>query len=113
MTSSTHATKPNETFRPGRTIGIVVRDNTRAKGYVFIKDGTGQEYFAHKTGFKDQTLFDEIQRYEGVSFRISETSKGLRAFDVREIETDEERAELEAMEEDYGNRDKGENRGNR
>lgn len=92
----------SQTYRRGRTLGVIVRTETRDRGYVFIKDGTNVEYFAHKSAFVAGG-FDGVEAGDPVSFRVTETTKGLRAFDIVRA-TEEERAQINAQEENRGNR---------
>lgn len=50
-----------------------------SKGFGFIKDAeTGEEYFVHATGLKDQ-----ISENDEVSFNLEQGRKGLNAVDVK------------------------------
>ncbi|HOK61855.1 MAG: cold shock domain-containing protein [Tenuifilum sp.] len=50
-----------------------------SKGFGFIKDSeTGEEYFVHATGLKDQ-----ISENDEVTFNLEQGRKGLNAVDVK------------------------------
>ncbi len=50
-----------------------------SKGFGFIKDSeTGNEYFVHVSGLKDQ-----IKENDEVTFELAEGRKGVNAVDVR------------------------------
>lgn len=88
---------------PDRLLGVIVRDQSRQQGFVFIHDQAGQEYFAHKSAFVPTTWFDEVQVGEGVSFKSTETPKGLRAWEITQASAAEATAIAE-WGEDRGNR---------
>lgn len=90
------------TIRPGRQLGVVVRDTTREKGYVFLRDAANNEYFAHKSAFSDVDWGAALVG-SGFSFRSSTTSKGNRAFEIRTA-SPAEQIEIARMEEHRGNR---------
>ena len=56
--------------------GVVKFFNT-GKGFGFIKDNNGQEYFVHATG-----LVDEVKEGDEVLFNLKDGKKGLNAIDV-------------------------------
>lgn len=88
----------------GRMLGVIARmDGTRAKGYGFIKDGDNNEYFLHRTACLPNTLFDDLQEGDPVSFKVSTTPKGQKAHDLQRATLDE-RAVVSVQEEDRGNR---------
>ena len=60
-------------------------------------DEDAVEYFAHKTGFATEGLFESLEADQLVSFRTSETSKGMRAFDIREVAQAEKDSVIEAI----------------
>jgi cold shock CspA family protein len=92
-----------ETHTAGRIIGVVTRDSTREKGFVFLKDAENNEYFAHISAFEDSRDFLTLQRGEGVSFRATSTSKGYRAWEIRRA-TLAEAVRVDEMEDYRGNR---------
>jgi len=49
-----------------------------SKGYGFIKDDSGQEYFVHVTG-----LIDEIRENDEVTYDLEEGRKGMNAVNVQ------------------------------
>ncbi|MEJ5317801.1 MAG: cold shock domain-containing protein [Tenuifilum sp.] len=50
-----------------------------SKGFGFIKDSeTGEEYFVHATGLKDQ-----ISENDEVTYNLEQGRKGLNAVDVK------------------------------
>ena len=49
-----------------------------AKGFGFIKDEAGEEFFVHATG-----LIDKIREDDSVTFEVTEGKKGLNAIDVK------------------------------
>jgi CspA family cold shock protein len=51
------------------------------KGFGFIRDERGQEYFFHRSGVDGN--FDELDQDQKVSFEVEDSSKGPRAKDVR------------------------------
>ncbi len=83
---------------PGRFVGVVVRDSTRANGYLFLRGADGVEYFSHRASWFDAALFLTILLGEPVSFKATKTSKGLRAWDVRAPNEDEQAAVAELAE---------------
>ncbi|MBS9784388.1 cold shock domain-containing protein [Candidatus Gracilibacteria bacterium] len=48
------------------------------KGFGFIKDADGQEYFVHITNVEG----DEIKENDTVEFEVKETDRGLSAVNV-------------------------------
>lgn len=88
---------------PGRRDGVVLRVTTRDKGFIFLIDHDQQEYFAHKSGFKPQALINDLVNGDPVNFRASETSKGLRAWNIVRAVDAEAQAKAEALEERRGN----------
>ena len=61
------------------TIKRIARD----KGFGFIRDGGGQEYFFHQSGVDTSLNFDSLRGGEAVSFDIEQSQKGPRANHVR------------------------------
>jgi cold shock protein len=59
------------------TIKRVARD----KGFGFIRDSGGQEYFFHRSAV--QGSFDDLREGERVSFDEEQSPKGPRANNVR------------------------------
>jgi len=90
----------------GRTVGAIVRmRTTRTKGFGFIRDAKGNEYFLHRTACIPNDLFDELEEGEAVSFKVSDTPKGQKAFDLERTElTKSQIKDILAIEETRGNR---------
>jgi CspA family cold shock protein len=59
------------------TIARILHD----KGFGFIRNTRGQEYFFHRSGV--QGNFDTLRQGDEVSFEEDDSSKGLRATSVR------------------------------
>ena len=99
-TSSPSPNEPGQVHEhlPGRFVGVVVRDTTRSNGYLFLRGADGTEYFSHRASWFDAPLFVTIMLGEAVSFRVTRTSKGLRAWDVRAPTVDEAPAVSELTE---------------
>ena len=53
------------------------------KGFGFIVDTKGQEYFFHQSGVDTSLNFDSLRGGEAVSFDIEQSQKGPRANHVR------------------------------
>ena len=49
-----------------------------AKGFGFIKDEKGEEFFVHATG-----LIDKVRENDVVTFEVAEGKKGLNAVEVK------------------------------
>jgi len=62
---------------PSGTIKRIARD----KGFGFIRDANGQEYFFHRSAV--QGSFDSLSEGQHVSFDEEASSKGPRATNVR------------------------------
>ncbi len=52
------------------------------KGFGFISDGSGKEYFFHHTAVQGGRL-DDLQQGDSVEFDVGEGPKGPRAENVR------------------------------
>jgi CspA family cold shock protein len=63
---------------PSGTIKRLVRD----RGFGFIRDDGGQEWFFHRSGVA-QGAFDQLGEGQRVSFDEEESAKGPRAGNVR------------------------------
>jgi CspA family cold shock protein len=63
---------------PNGTIKRLVRD----RGFGFIRDDGGQEWFFHRSAVRDSS-FDQLNEGQRVSFEEEPSSKGPRAGDVR------------------------------
>jgi cold shock protein len=62
---------------PGGTIKRLVRD----RGFGFIRDDGGQEWFFHRSSVEGS--FDELNEGQRVSFEEEPSAKGPRAANVR------------------------------
>jgi CspA family cold shock protein len=56
------------------------------RGFGFIADGEGKEYFFHKDGLSSSLDFDRLVGGESVEFEIEQSPKGPRAGSVRAAE---------------------------
>lgn len=52
------------------------------KGFGFIADTKGQEYFFHRSGMQG-TVFEDLQEGQSVEFDVGQGPKGPRAENVR------------------------------
>lgn len=78
----------------GRLVGRVARlSKTRARGFGFILDVEGTEYFLHKANCKPQRIFEALAEGDAVSLHWMPTPKGPSAVDVR-LATEQEKAWL-------------------
>jgi CspA family cold shock protein len=71
------ARSPKETRMAGGTIKRLVRD----RGFGFIRDDRGQEWFFHRSSV--QGSFDQLNEGQRVSFDEEPSAKGPRAGNVR------------------------------
>jgi cold shock protein len=71
------AVRPEETRMPSGTIKRLVRD----RGFGFIRDDGGQEWFFHRSSV--QGSFDQLNEGQRVSFEEEPSAKGPRAANVR------------------------------
>ena len=71
------AVSPEETRMPSGTIKRLVRD----RGFGFIRDDGGQEWFFHRSSV--QGSFDQLNEGQRVSFEEEPSAKGPRAGNVR------------------------------
>ena len=71
------AARPEETRMPSGTIKRLVRD----RGFGFIRDDGGQEWFFHRSSV--QGSFDQLNEGQRVSFEEEPSAKGPRAGNVR------------------------------
>ena len=69
--------RPKEIRMAGGTIKRLVRD----RGFGFIRDDGGQEWFFHRSSV--QGNFDELNEGQRVSFEEEPSAKGPRAGNVR------------------------------
>ena len=90
-------------MEPGWLTGVIIQADRRTeRGFVFIRDGHNDDYFAHKTVF-DSGMFADLVDGQAVTFRWASTTKGRRAYDVRPA-TAAEAALVGVQEENRGNR---------
>src|SRR5579872_707043 len=68
---------PKETRMPSGTIKRLVRD----RGFGFIRDDGGQEWFFHRSSV--QGNFDQLNEGQRVKFEEEPSAKGPRAGNVR------------------------------
>jgi CspA family cold shock protein len=68
---------PKETRMPSGTIKRLVRD----RGFGFIRDDGGQEWFFHRSSVEGS--FDQLNEGQRVSFQEEPSAKGPRAGQVR------------------------------
>jgi CspA family cold shock protein len=68
---------PRETRMPSGTIKRLVRD----RGFGFIRDEGGQEWFFHRSSVEGS--FDQLNEGQRVSFEEEPSAKGPRAGNVR------------------------------
>ena len=73
----TSARLTRETRMATGTIKRIARD----KGFGFIRDGGGQEYFFHRSSVEGS--FDDLREGQQVSFEEEQSPKGPRANSVR------------------------------
>ena len=71
------AVSAEETRMPSGTIKRLVRD----RGFGFIRDDGGQEWFFHRSSV--QGSFDQLNEGQRVSFEEEPSAKGPRAGNVR------------------------------
>lgn len=74
----------------GRRIGIITSVDSLDRGFVFIRDEKNVEYFSHKSGWDAEIDFYDARQGVVVTFRATETTKGMRAWDVRRGSTQEQ-----------------------
>ncbi|HVC18769.1 MAG TPA: cold shock domain-containing protein [Vicinamibacterales bacterium] len=65
------------------TTGTITR-LMRDKGFGFIRDGAGVEYFFHRSSVQGEA-FDTLREGEQVEFQPGRSDKGPRAEDVRQV----------------------------
>jgi cold shock protein len=72
-----HGCVPKETRMSSGTIKRLVRD----RGFGFIRDDAGQEWFFHRSSV--QGSFDQLNEGQRVAFEEEPSAKGPRAGNVR------------------------------
>ena len=72
-----HSHVPKETRMPSGSIKRLVRD----RGFGFIRDDSGQEWFFHRSSVEGS--FDQLNEGQRVSFDEEPSAKGPRAGNVR------------------------------
>lgn len=72
----------------GKIVRMVTdRETGRSKGFGFIRDAEGTEYFFHISGVQDTSIpFAEMAPDMDVEFTPIEGPKGLRAIEVMALE---------------------------
>ena len=68
-----------QTDRLRGTIARIVKD----RGFCFIKDQQGKDYFCHMSAIVDGSSFDALRDGQAVTFEWKATEKGPRAENVR------------------------------
>jgi CspA family cold shock protein len=63
-----------------------IRTIRAEKGFGFIKDGAGKEYFFHRSAVQGEEL-DNLREGDSVEFDLGEGPKGPRAENVRRTST--------------------------
>ena len=56
------------------------------KGFGFIKDEAGRDYFFHQSAIYGEGIAD-LREGDGVEFEVTDSPKGLRAVDVKRTTT--------------------------
>lgn len=64
---------------PNGTIKRLVRD----RGFGFIKDDGGQEWFFHRSAVSGDAAFEQLREGQRVSFEEEPSAKGPRANNIR------------------------------
>lgn len=62
-----------------------VKSIVRQKGFGFIRDMSGGEWFFHKSECQPKGMFDVLNEGDAVEFNMTQSDKGPRAEDVREV----------------------------
>jgi CspA family cold shock protein len=63
----------------------VIKKLIGEKGFGFIKDAGGNEYFFHRSGLLNTRDWDDLREGDNVSFEVGEGKKGPRAEDVQRV----------------------------
>lgn len=71
-----------------RTLGYVDRV-IPGRGFAFLRDADGHELFLHRNGCEPPGAFDTLRQGDAVSFRVTRTVKGPRAFDTQRATPEE------------------------
>ncbi|MBI3261919.1 MAG: cold shock domain-containing protein [Acidobacteria bacterium] len=66
---------------PNGTIKRLVRD----RGFGFIKDEGGQEWFFHRSSVSGDAAFEALHEGQRVSFEEEPSTKGPRATNIRAV----------------------------
>ena len=69
-----------------RTVTGTIRTLRVDKGFGFIKDDKGQEYFFHQSAIQGEGIAD-LREGDSVEFEVGEGPKGPRAENVRRTST--------------------------
>ena len=70
--------RPEDDRMPSGTIKRLVRD----RGFGFIRDDGGQEWFFHRSAVKD-SAFEQLNEGQRVAFDEEPSTKGPRATNIR------------------------------
>ena len=89
--------------RHERMLAVVTRVTTQEKGYVFAQLlATGEECFLHKSTIPPE-LWDGLDSGRAITCKVSDTSKGLRGYDVAAGDPDDQ-AHVTGEDDNRGNR---------
>jgi CspA family cold shock protein len=75
---TTRGLRPEEIRMPNGTIKRLVRD----RGFGFIRDDGGQEWFFHRSAVSNG-VFDQLNEGQRVTFEEEPSNKGPRANNIR------------------------------
>lgn len=102
-TTNSNSDQKSDVHLPGKRLGVIARVTSRDRGFVFIRDEAGEEYFAHRGGFLSQAVFDAIEQGQAVTFRGVRKTKGLQAHTV-DLAGEADQATVALWSEGIGNR---------
>jgi CspA family cold shock protein len=77
---------PSVTTKPGGHVTGKIRTLRVDKGFGFIKDTSGKEYFFHQSAIYGEGI-DNLREGDSVEFEVGEGPKGPRAENVRRTST--------------------------
>ena len=103
LPSNSAAEPRSDVHIAGWQLGVVARVSSRERGFLFLRDEQGQEYFAHRSGWLAPELFDVIAQGTAVRFRAVRKPKGLQAHTVGEASA-EDAERVRTWADDVGNR---------
>ena len=81
-----HTRVLNTTQKSGADMTGTIRTIRAEKGFGFIKDDAGKEYFFHRSAVQGESL-DDLREGDSVEFDLGEGPKGPRAENVRRTST--------------------------